>query len=93
MIIEKFLPKIEELKQGKPLKQQENLEILRYHGEYSIRLAKALYHLSLGEETEANKYYKEFCRYVQSIELRIQKYLDVYRIIEVSTKYNGFRME
>ena len=93
MIIEKFLPKIEELKQGKTFKQQENLEILRSHGEYSIRLAKALYYLSLGKEAEANKYYKDFYRYVQSIELKIQKYLDVYRIIEVSTKYTGFRME
>lgn len=93
MAIEAFLPRIEELKQRGSSKHQQNLEILRYHGEYSRRLAKALYHLSLGEETQANRCYKIFCTYVQSIELKIQKYLDVYRIIEISTKYTGFKMD
>ena len=92
-LIEEFLPRIEELKQEVSLQQQENLEHLKYHGEYSKRLAKALYYLSLGEEESANYYYGEFCSYVQGIEKEIQQYLDVYRIIEVSTKYTGFQLK
>ena len=92
-IIEEFLPRIVELQESVSQQHSKNLEHLKYHGEYSKRLAKALYYLSMGEEEAANKYYEEFCVYVQGIEKEIQQYLDVYRIIEVSTKYTGFKLK
>ena len=75
------------------MRHSKNLEYLKYHGKYSKRLAKALHYLSLGEEETANRYYEEFCVYVQGIENELQQYLDVYRMIEVSTKYTGFKLK
>lgn len=63
---------------------------LDYHNEYCILLANALYYLSGGEQENTQKAWKDFHDFICSHELDFQKALDVYRVIEVSTKYTGF---
>lgn len=65
-------------------------EFLRFHGRYCILLAQALEQLCMGNQTTADEKFQAFCTYIQSCELKIQRRLDVYRIIEVATKYTGF---
>lgn len=65
---------------------------LDYHVNYSILLGKSLSFLTTGDQAMADQGFKEFCGYVRRMEPQMQAYLDVYRIIEVSTKYTGFTM-
>ncbi len=67
-------------------------QLLDYHSEYSVFLVKALISLSSGDEDTANIYFSDFCHYININEERMQKYLDVYRIIEVAGKYTGFTL-
>lgn len=65
---------------------------LYFHTKYVKLLGKALYYLALNESTIAQTYYEEFTRLIQSHESDFQEAFDVYRIIEVSTKYTGFSL-
>lgn len=65
---------------------------LRFHINYVHLLATALYHLSLGEVEKAQTAYTHFITYIQTNEPFFQDALDVYRVIEVSSKYTGFTL-
>ena len=93
MQINDFLPEIDKLKREVTPQNRANLDYLRIHGEYSRILARALYHLCRGEEENAKISYIEFCSYVRRMETEIQQYLDVYRIIEVTSTYTGFQLD
>lgn len=66
------------------------LKHLDYHFEYSILLTEALYHLARGSSKETTAAWNAFLSYIHSNEVEYQECLDVYRIIEVATKYTGF---
>lgn len=68
---------------------QYNWEILLYHARYCILLGTALAKLCSGDQA-ANSSFQEFCSYIQQNEQTYQPVLDVYRVIEVATKYTGF---
>ena len=71
-------------------KYRANWEFLKFHGRYTILLSCALAELCDGKQATADQYFKEFCGYIQENETRWQPLLDVYRVIEVATKYTGF---
>lgn len=72
---------------------KEQWEVLAFHAGYTAILAEALARLCRGEEERADALYREFCRFVREKEMQFQSRLDVYRIIEVSTKYTGFKRD
>lgn len=65
---------------------------LSFHAKYVTLLATALYHLAIGDTTQAQGCYLNFCHFIQENEQSIQEALDVYRVIEVSSKYTGFTL-
>ena len=67
--------------------------LLDYHSKYVLRLSKALLSLTDGDQELARIQYQEFCTFIQKNEVEYQSWLDVYRMIEVTTKYTGFRIE
>ncbi len=67
-----------------------NWEFLKFHGRYCILLSSALAALCEGDQATADALFGEFCDYIQQNELKYQSQLDVYRVIEVATKYTGF---
>lgn len=71
--------------------QQEFYEALDYHREYCRRLAKAVSFLSGNETEKAAKAWEEWKIYIGGKEERYQSCLDVYRVIEVSGKFTGFK--
>lgn len=75
-----------------PFENDYFLKKLYFHGKYVKLLALALYHLASNNPTEKEEVYGEFIHYIQSNELSFQEALDVYRIIEVSTRYTGFSL-
>lgn len=84
-----FLMDIDELHQS-PSAYDANWEFLKFHGRYCILLSSALAALCEGDQTTADTLFREFCDYIQQNELKYQSQLDVYRVIEVATKYTGF---
>ncbi len=67
-------------------------KLLDYHAEYSLRLTKALSSLASSNLTLANKHWSDFHNYICNNEINHQASLDVYRVIEVGTKYTGFQL-
>lgn len=65
---------------------------LGYHREYVIKLAPALAHLSEGEYERVQYKWRDVLDYIRRNEEKIQKNLDVYRVIEVATNYAGFQV-
>ena len=47
----------------------------------------------MGDSKIANDLFKDFKGFISDNETKYQKNLDVYRIIEVSTKYTGFNKD
>lgn len=68
-------------------------DLLKYHSEYTLRFAKALSYLSKGDYENTEKYWTSFREYICSHEEEFQSALDVYRVVEVSTKYTGFPID
>lgn len=67
-------------------------KLLDFHAEYSLRLTKALSALTSSNLDMAKKYWSDFRNYICSNEINYQSSLDVYRVIEVGTKYTGFQL-
>ncbi len=84
-----FLMDIDELHQS-PSAYDANWDFLKFHGRYCILLSSALAALCEGDQTTADALFREFCDYIQQNETKYQSQLDVYRVIEVATKYTGF---
>lgn len=86
----------EEFKEQIPLASKEiwreNWEYLDFHCQYTALLAGALEQLCMGDREEADRRFADFCDYIRHEEQRRQSRLDVYRVIEVATKYTGFSM-
>ena len=69
---------------------QENWNFLAFHAQYTVLLAHALQALAQGHQQEADQRFQDFCRYIRQQETQWQPRLDVYRVIEVATKYTSF---
>lgn len=84
-----FLLDLETLRDEGP-EYKENWDFLQFHGTYCILLSRALEAQCTGDTAAANAHFREFCSCIRERELRYQPRLDVYRVIEVATKYTGF---
>lgn len=84
-----FLLDLEDLRDESP-ENKENWDFLSFHGNYCILLSRALEAQCTGDTDAANESFREFYSYIRQRELRWQPRLDVYRVIEVATKYTGF---
>lgn len=84
-----FLMDIDTLHPDDP-KYRTHWDFLKFHGRYCILLSCALAELCDGNQAMADEHFREFCGYIQENERQYQPLLDVYRVIEVATKYTGF---
>ena len=84
-----FLLDLEQLRDDRP-GHRENWDFLEFHGNYCILLSRALEAQCMGDTAAANGHFREFCGYIRQRECRWQPRLDVYRVIEVASKYTGF---
>lgn len=66
---------------------------LRHHNGYILRLAGAMEALASGKTEEAMDRYLKMRQYICATEPEFQPWLDVYRILEVTQKYTGFRIK
>lgn len=66
-------------------------KILGYHASYIRRLSHAMEHIALGESDEAAAKWIAMRKFICENEPEFQPYLDVYRILEVTSNYTGFR--
>lgn len=66
-------------------------QILEHHRRTVLYLAHAVLLLASGEKEQALEAWKEMREYICKAEPQFQPYLDVYRILEVTQKYTGFR--
>lgn len=66
-------------------------EVLDFHRDYVLKLARALRCLARGEEQAAAESREAFRRFICEKERSFQPWLDVYRVLEVTEKYTGFR--
>lgn len=66
---------------------------LDYHGKYCIILSKALEALAAGNAADMAENWHSFLRFVREKEMELQPFLDVYRVLEVATKYAGFTLD
>lgn len=84
-----FLLDLETLRDERP-EYAQNWDFLQFHGNYCILLSQALAAQCTGDKAAADCHFREFCSYIRERELCYQPRLDVYRVIEVATKYTGF---
>lgn len=71
---------------------KENWEYLDFHCQYCILLSRALVSLCMGDKKEADRLFADFCAFIRGEELKRQRRLDVFRVIEVATNYTGFAL-
>lgn len=64
---------------------------LDYHRAYVLKLSRALRHLALGEMEKAAESRRAFLELICEKEPDFQPWLDVYRVLEVTENYTGFR--
>ncbi len=88
---EKFLAGLDTIR-DKDCRYKAGWEQIEFHAGYSILLARSLASLCTGDKTGADLRFREFCQYIREKERKFQPLLDVYRIIEVATKYTGFSL-
>ena len=89
-VLENFMPVFKEVRASGSFNIYWSL--LEYHNNYSKKLVKALINLSSGNVGAAENDFNNFTEYIQKNEMKFQKFLDVYRIIEVSSRYTGFKV-
>lgn len=66
---------------------------LRHHNGYILRLALAMAAMASGKAQEAGDRYLQMRKYICTTEPEYQPWLDVYRVLEVTQKYTGFRIK
>lgn len=66
-------------------------EVLDYHREYVLKLSRALRKLAAGEEDGAVESWRAFRELICQKEPDFQPWLDVYRVLDVTENYTGFR--
>lgn len=67
--------------------------LLDYHAEYCILITKALAALAAGCAADVPGAWDSFMKFIRYHETEFQPYLDVYRVLEVGTKYTGFDLD
>lgn len=67
--------------------------LLDYHTEYCILITKALEAQAAGRVSEVPELWNTFMNFIRMHEPEFQPYLDVYRVLEVGTKYTGFSLD
>lgn len=65
--------------------------VLDYHREYVLKLARAWRYLARGEEEKAGESWQAFRKLICENEADFQPWLDVYRVLDVTENYTGFR--
>ena len=88
-VLENFLPTFDKVKSSGGFTV--HWELLEFHNSYLNRLVKALIKLSSGDFNRAKELFTDFATFIQENELKFQPYLDVYRIMDVSMNYTGFK--
>lgn len=73
--------------------QKQAVVLLDYHAKYCTLLMRALSALAGGNSEVATTLWTQFMAYIREQEVRFQPYLDVYRVLEVATKYTGFALD
>lgn len=73
--------------------QKQAVKLLDYHAKYCTLLMRALSALAAGNSEAAADRWKGFMEYIREQEVSFQPYLDVYRVLEVATKYTGFSLD
>lgn len=68
-------------------------ELLIYHQGAALRLAQSVFYLAKNERERAFEAWEDLRRYLCQGEAKFQPYVDVYRILEVTQKYTGFRKQ
>mgnify|MGYP001624196260 FL=1 len=56
-------------------------------------MVEALAALAQGEENRAQQQWNAVMDHIRRHEMEFQPYLDVYRVLEVATKYTGFTLD
>ncbi len=64
---------------------------LRHHNGYVLRLARAMEALASGHRTGSLRLHRELREYICRTEPEFQQWLDVFRILDVTWNYTGFR--
>ena len=67
--------------------------LLDYHAGYCRLISEALAAQADGRQAEAQQQWLTVMQYIREHELQYQPYLDVYRVLEVATKYTGFALD
>ena len=88
-VLENFLPTLDKVKLSDAFTT--HWELLEFHNSYLNRLVKALIKLSSGDFNRANELFTDFAYFIQENEMKFQPYLDVYRLMDISTNYTGFK--
>jgi len=65
-------------------------EVLDFHREYVLKLARALRRLAQGDGAKATERWRAFRDFICEKEPDLQPWLDVYRVLEVTENYTGF---
>lgn len=65
---------------------------LSYHRTYVVKMAYALYCMTSGNYQKAQILYRDILDYIRNTESLFQPHFDVYRVIEVSKNYTGFKL-
>lgn len=87
-----FLSKIDQNFSATTGVQKHNWNVLSYHREYVAKFGKALHLLANGQDDSAQTQWKDMLDFIRRSELAIQENFDIYRVIEVTKNYTGFRM-
>lgn len=66
-------------------------ELLEYHRNYVMLFSRAIESLARGEQKQADSQWEAVREYVCRNEPGFQPYLDVYRLMEVTQRYTGFK--
>lgn len=66
-------------------------KLLRYHARYTTRLAEAVQYLAEGDGRKAMEKWEDMREYICRQEPEYQAYLDVYRLLDVTRNYTGFK--
>lgn len=88
-VLNGFLPTFDKVKSSDDFTV--HWELLAFHNSYLNRLVKALIKLSSWDFNRANELFTDFAYFIQENEMKFQPYLDVYRLMDISTNYTGFK--
>lgn len=92
-LVQKAAPKIQQEKIYHTNLHKIAWELLDYHAGYCKLLLRALIALANGRQSEIEEKWLAVMHYIRQNEMDYQPYFDVYRLLEVATKYTGFALD